>query len=111
MKESCRKGVANHPGPESCVGPRKGLGEALTGVHAGGALSREITHIQVPTLFPDEEGHIGSSAIASPTRTWRGRSTLACVETPCTRPERSRGYPETMASWVAWEKPEATSLR
>jgi RNA-directed DNA polymerase len=36
------EGVATHDGPESCVGVRKGAGEALTGVRAGPVLSREI---------------------------------------------------------------------
>jgi hypothetical protein len=35
MKESYGKGVAIHPGPESCVASRKAAIEALTGVHAG----------------------------------------------------------------------------
>jgi hypothetical protein len=35
MKESYGKGVANHPGPESCVASRKATIEALTGAHAG----------------------------------------------------------------------------
>jgi hypothetical protein len=42
MKESYRKGIANHPDPESCVGHRKVAGEALTGAQAGRALSCEI---------------------------------------------------------------------
>ena len=42
MKESYRKGVANHPDPESCVGHRKVSGEALTGAQAGRTLSCEI---------------------------------------------------------------------
>src|SRR6185369_4095614 len=42
MKESYRKGIANHTGPESCAGGRKGAGEALTGVQAGWVLSREM---------------------------------------------------------------------
>ena len=111
MKESYRKGVANHPDPESCGCPRKVVIEALTGVHAGGALSREINHIQVPTQWNGREGYIDQGASASPDRTWRGRSTLACVETPCTRPERSRGYPEKMVLGDAWGKPEAASPR
>ena len=42
MKESYSEGLASHTGPESCVGVRKGAGEALTGVGAGRVLSREI---------------------------------------------------------------------
>ncbi len=35
MKESDIEGVAIHGGPESCVGVREGVREALTGVHVG----------------------------------------------------------------------------
>jgi hypothetical protein len=43
MKESHRKGLANHPDPESCGGSRKTVIEALTGAHAGQPLSCEIS--------------------------------------------------------------------
>jgi hypothetical protein len=42
MKESYGEGLARHAGPKSCVGVREGEGEALTGVHTGPVLSREI---------------------------------------------------------------------
>jgi hypothetical protein len=42
MEVSYSEGLANHAGPESCVGAREGEGEALTGVRAGRVLSREI---------------------------------------------------------------------
>ena len=42
MKESYAKGLANHSGPESCGGARKGKVEALTGERAGWVLSREM---------------------------------------------------------------------
>ena len=38
MKESNIEGVAIHGGPVSCIGVRKGEGEALTGVRAGRAI-------------------------------------------------------------------------
>ena len=41
MKESYVEGLASHDGPESCVGIREGVGEALTGVQAGRVSSRE----------------------------------------------------------------------
>ena len=41
MEESYVEGLAAHDGPESCVGVRKGDGEALTGARAGRVLSRE----------------------------------------------------------------------
>ena len=43
------EGLANHDGPESCVGDPRGRSEALTGVHAGGLLSREMARSGVPT--------------------------------------------------------------
>lgn len=46
MKESYAEGPASHGDPESCVRIREGSGEALTGAHAGGVLSREIRHTQ-----------------------------------------------------------------
>ena len=42
MKELYREGLANHPDPESCVGVSNDVDEALTGAHAGQALSSEI---------------------------------------------------------------------
>jgi hypothetical protein len=42
MKEPYGEGVANHTGPESCGGGSNAVAEALTGVHAGRVLSREI---------------------------------------------------------------------
>jgi hypothetical protein len=41
MKVPYDEGLANHIGPESCVGRRKAVGEALTGESAGRVLSRE----------------------------------------------------------------------
>ena len=43
MKEPDIEGVAIHDGPESCAAVRKARGEALTGVHVGRPLSREIS--------------------------------------------------------------------
>src|SRR5882762_3286325 len=42
MKVLYSEGLANHIGPESCIGVRKGDGEALTGERTGWVLSREI---------------------------------------------------------------------
>ena len=72
MKVRHRKGIANHPGPESCGGAREGVVEALTGESAGQPLSREIRQSGAPTLLSEAEGHIGEGATrepsASPTR-------------------------------------------
>ena len=70
MKESYGEGIASHTGPKSCAGVRKGAGEALTGVHAGPVLSREIVappqggYFGVPTLLRIAEGHTVSAAMA-----------------------------------------------
>src|SRR5260370_34366053 len=46
MKVSYVKGLANHSGPESCVAWSNPRGEALTGVHAGWVLSREMNLVR-----------------------------------------------------------------
>ena len=42
MKEPHGKGLAIHPGPESCAGHGNMTGEALTRAHVGQPLSSEI---------------------------------------------------------------------
>ena len=56
MQESYRKGLASHPGPESCAGGRKAAGEALTGAHPGQPSSCEINTSGVPTPLSEAEG-------------------------------------------------------
>lgn len=62
MKVRYRKGIANHPGPESCGGTREGAAEALTGESAGQPLSREIILSKAPTLLIEAEGNIVEGA-------------------------------------------------
>jgi RNA-directed DNA polymerase len=66
MKESHGKGPASHPDSESCVGVRKGAGEALTGAHAGQPLSCEIRSSGVPTPLSEAEGHTGGGDSGEP---------------------------------------------
>ena len=66
MKESHRKGVANHPDPESCAGNRKVVGEALTGEHAGQPLSCEIRQYGTPRQLTEAEGNIERGAKCKP---------------------------------------------
>jgi len=90
MKELYRKGLANHPGLESCVVGRKAAIEALTGVHAGRVWSCEIIATGVPTSFRMAEGNTDGCASASARRTPRslrplrmhGNSTRENRETP-----------------------------
>src|SRR5713101_341421 len=82
MKESHRKGVANHPDPESCVGSCKAVGEALTGAHAGWVLSCEIIATGVLTSFNKAESNTDGCALASIRWTPRSQRPQACMETP-----------------------------
>ena len=68
MKESYRKGIANHPDLESCGCRRKAAVEALTEAQAGWILSCEISVSNgVPTMFRESEGEIMGGAISEPT--------------------------------------------
>jgi RNA-directed DNA polymerase len=92
MKESYRKDLASHPGPESCAGDREVAGEALTGVHAGQPSSCEIRQSGTPTLLSEAEGNIGQGDLASPvsspaqskTLGMRENSSLGNQDIPCT---------------------------
>jgi hypothetical protein len=86
MRESHRKGVANHPEPESCVAGRKATIEALTGAHAGRVLSCEIIATRVPTSFRRAEGNTGGCAFASTRRTLRSLRPQACREAHAREP-------------------------
>lgn len=93
MKEPYGKGLASHPGPESCGAAREGGAEALTGESAGELSSREITTSMVPTPLGEAEGNIHGRAIASAQGTGRGRRTSACTDTPCAGTGRSHASP------------------
>jgi hypothetical protein len=93
MKTLYVEGVATRDDPESCVGARKGGGEALTGVRAGPVLSREIMEFGVLTLSKEAEGHIAGGVIASRQRALRGQRPGACTESPCARTGRSHARP------------------
>jgi RNA-directed DNA polymerase len=50
VQVSSSEGLSNRTVPESCVGLREGVGEALTGVRIGWVLSRENNTPGTPTL-------------------------------------------------------------
>src|SRR5437764_4923668 len=105
MKESYRKGVANHPDPESCVASRKAAIEALTGAHAGWVLSCEIIATRVPTSFRMAEGNTGGCAIASIRGTLRSLRPQACMETPRARTGSPRRCQSQKLRLAGWERP------
>jgi hypothetical protein len=104
MKESHRKGVASHPVPESCVASRKAGREALTGAHAGGTLSCEISESGVPTSSTEAEGHTEGSANASFQRTPRSQRPQACMETPRARTGRPQQRPSRLQERAGWRR-------
>ena len=68
MKVRYRKGIANHPDPESCGGAREGAIEALTGESAGQPLSREIKQSRAPTRLSEAEGPTDEGATREPSK-------------------------------------------
>jgi len=60
------EGIANHIGPEPCVGLREGIGEASAGDRAGQPLSRESSVTSDADAFPTAEGNTDGSVSASP---------------------------------------------
>jgi hypothetical protein len=107
MKEPHVEGVANHDGPESCVGAREGDGEALTGVRMGRVLGREIRQFGVLTLLTEAEGNTTGVVIARRRATPRGRRPLARAESFCARTGRSARRPWQLAPWAASGRLEA----
>src|SRR5215469_1718654 len=83
MKESPRKGIANHLEPESCEGDREAALEALTGAYAG----RDIE------LRNRQSGGRRSCPVRKATRRCASKASAslpggvvdaqACIETPC----------------------------
>ena len=102
MKESYGKDLASHPDPESCVGDRKGAGEASTGAHAGQPSSCEIRCSGVPMRLSDAEGHTGGGDIGKPpsdpaqsnTLCMRGNSPHGKREIPRVPTGQTAGRPE-----------------
>ena len=62
------EGVAIHIGPEPCVGPREGLGEASAGERAGRPWSRERAIVPGADVVTVTEGHTSGGVSASPRR-------------------------------------------
>ena len=63
MRELYIEGVATHDDPESCVGVREGVGEALTGARAGRAIEPRNQGIRGADAVSYVEGNIAGSAM------------------------------------------------
>jgi len=68
VKVLCSEGLASHTGPEPCVGPREGSGEASAGDRAGRPLSRERAIVPGADVVTVTEGHTSVGVNASPRR-------------------------------------------
>ena len=66
------EGLVSHDGPESCVVPRKGAIEALTGGAWAGLSSHEKVKLRVPTLSLDRKAISAGALMTSSSRTLRG---------------------------------------
>jgi hypothetical protein len=106
MKEPHTKGLATHGDPESCVDACEGMGEALTGVHAGRVLSRVITNVRGADAVQRSGRQHGRA------RYREGAVDPARSETPRThgtslRENREILEPLTKEPWAASGRPEA----
>lgn len=110
MKTPDIEGVANHGGPESCVGAREGVGEALTGARAGWDMEPRNNNFVVPTPSHVAEDHTTVTASASWRRTRRGLRPHACMESSCARTGRSHARPTARPSGRSG-KAKAVNLR
>ena len=100
MQVSYSEGVANHTVPESCVGPREGDGEALTGVRIGWVLSRENNTLGTPTLCIERKATWTGASSRAPGRPGAVVDPSMCVRSLCGNREISR-LARAVAPWSA----------
>ena len=105
MKESYGEGLASRPGLESCTDGRKAVREALTEVHLGQVLSREMDGNQSADVAHNSEGNTSERDNASERWTLRGHRPCACMETPRARTGIPRQPPTRHSAWAGWRRP------
>jgi hypothetical protein len=109
MKEPHTEGLATHGNPESCVGVREDVREALTGARAGTAIELRNQGFRAPTRLTYAEGNTGlgvnskfiPGSAESKNRSMHGNSMRENRDIP--------EPPTKVARWVASERPEAAT--
>ena len=102
MEELHGEGLASRTGPESCADSCKTGREALTGVHAGGVMNREMKRNQGADVVPVAEGNTGEGDNASTLWALRGRRPPTCMEPPCARTGRPYQCPTRRCVRAGW---------
>ena len=100
MRVSSSEGLANHTVLESCVGPREGDGEALTGVRIGWVLSRENNTPGTPTLCIERKATSTGASSRAPGRPGAVVDPSMCVRSLPGNREISR-LARAVAPWSA----------
>src|ERR1700735_3533037 len=96
MKESYRKGIANHPGPEPCEGGREAALEALDR-----GTCRLCIELRNRAFSGGRRCHATRKATGRRRSTRAARhpaesKTRACMEALCARTGRPRGWPRAV---------------
>src|ERR1700675_944705 len=113
MKESYRKGVANHPDPEPCATHREVWREALTGAHAGWVWSpenreRERRRCQAKRKATRTESQARESGrlpgVADPTHAWKLDAREPGDPGAARNPEKAAGRKENPRGHVLHER-------
>lgn len=76
MKEPYTEGLATYGDPESCVGVREGVGEALTGARIGRAIEPRNHISRAPTSLSEAEGYMDLGANSQPSTSPAGSKNL-----------------------------------
>ena len=101
MKVSCNEDVANHVGSESCVGSRKGVGEALTGEDAGRVLSLEKLMLRSADVVPTDgrQQRVSRYRKRHPHSAW---SKAPCMHRSISQGRRSLPFGSREIPGLAW---------